>query len=407
MRYKCESCLEESCIKFLDLGEQPICNKFLKNPNEFKNEKKYPLEMMFCTNCKLVQLSFLPPSEEVFGTDFNYLSGATPERKKYFVEEASSIIKDNNMNNKDFILDIGSNDGTLLTPFKEQNINVLGIDPAPLACEIANKAGIKTINSRFEDGINEILKETNGRLKVITAFNVIAHTGTIHEFLSGVEKLITQNKDATFITVVPYLPDLIEKCAYDTVYHEHARYYTITSMQNLFKKHNLFIYDAKKIPLYGGSIFVCSKGYNTEQSENLRRLIRMEEKFNDLETYQNFANKVIENGKILYDLIKNMKKEGKIIVGIGAPMKSSTLLNYCKIDNSLLEYITEVNQLKINTYTPGTHIKVIAEDKLLENVPDGMLILSWDVSDRIIKMLKNKGYNGIFIIPIPDVKVIE
>ena len=405
--YKCESCLLDTGIKFLDLGNQPICNKFLNSLEEVKKERKYPLEVMFCTNCKLVQLISLPPAEEVFGSDFNYLSGATLERKKYFNEVAIDIITKFELHASDFVLDIGSNDGTLLLPFKEHGIGVLGVDPAPKACEVANSLGIKTINSRFEDGIDRILIETKDKLKIITAFNVIAHTGTIHNFLLGIEKLLAHNKNATFIVVVPYLPRLIENCEYDTIYHEHARYYTITSMQNLFRMHNLFIYDAKETALYGGSIIVYAKAYNTEQSTNLKQLIKNEEKFNDIKIYEAFRENVFNNSKKLHNLIETMKNDGKKIVGVGAPMKSSTLLNYCKINDQLLEYITEVNPLKINTYTPGTHIKVISEDAIFKKMPDAILILSWDVANRIIRTFKDKGYKGIFIIPIPSVKIIN
>ncbi len=403
----CQSCGQDSCIEVLDLGNQPICNKFLNSESEFSKERFYPLKLNFCKNCKLVQLDNVPPADEVFDKDFNYLTSSTSDGVLYFNLLAKESTKKFGLKAGDFVLDIGSNDGTLLKHFKNNGVaNVLGIDPAPIQCKMANDAGIETINNKFEDGIDAILQRTSHSIKLIMALNVIAHTDTVHPFLDGVKKIMSANK-ATFISMSHYLPNMIYGREYDMIYHEHARYYSITALMYLFEKHGLFIYDAEKINLYGGAILVYANGSPTEKTARLNSLLKEEEPFKEAKIYESFSKAVKKNGVELHELLQELKKRGKRIVGVGAPMKSSTLLNYCKIDGKILDYITELNSLKIGTYTPGTHIKVTEEDRIFKDNPDVCLILSWNVADRIIKTFRSKGYKGSFIVPIPNVRVVQ
>lgn len=407
MSKRCQVCGSRSCLQILDLGKQPICNKFISSKTEFGSERLYPLDLVFCRKCKLVQLSYVPPAREVFAKNFNYLSGTDPDRVAYFGELAKHIIHKFDLKADDFVLDIGSNDGSLLKQFKNNGVNaVLGIDPAPKPCKIANSFGVTTINSKFEHGIEPILAKTGNKIKVIMALNVLAHTDTIHTFLNGIKKLLAGN-EATFVSISHYLQDMIENNEYDTIYHEHARYYSLASLSYLFSKYGLYIYDAEKISLYGGSILVYAKNHRIKKTDRLKSLMKKERNLQNIKAYRKFSNTVIKNRAILLKILSNLKRENKTIVGIGAPMKSSTLLNYCKIDNKTLKYVTELNQLKIGTYTPGTHIKVVEESSIFKDKPDACLILSWNASSRIIRTFKSRGYRGIFIIPIPKVKIVR
>lgn len=404
--YKCQSCGSDNCIKFLDLGKQPICNHFLKKEFEIEKEKKYPLELIFCKDCTLVQLSFVPPGKETYGEAFDYLTQYTSELVKNFTELANTLIQNLNLRKDDYVIDIGSNDGTFLKPFKEKGIRVLGIEPSPIPCDYANKNGIPTINKRFEDAIDEVLAETKGKVKVIAAFNVLAHTDTIHGFLEGINGILSSN-DAIFISQSHYLPNLINEREYDSVYHEHARYYSLTSVSYLLKLHGLNVYDAKETSIHGGSILVYASKREREISSRAKEILKKEEKFGKPETYSSFAAAVEENRKELIKILLDLKAENKKIVGIGAPMKSSTLLNYCNIDSKILDYLAELNPLRIGSYSPGMHIKILAEAEFFKGMPDAALILSWNVAEHIIKNFRKKGYNGIFVIPMPKPRIIK
>lgn len=403
--YTCQSCGYQKCKVILDLGSQPICNKFLRDPSEFVNEKKYPLKLIFCPRCKLVQLSELPPREEVFGEDYNYLSGASPSALKFFEETAKKLVKTLGLKPGDLVLDIGSNDGSLLLEFKKLGMRVLGVEPAPKPAQIAIERGIDTIIGYFEDSISKIKQVTGGEIKLITAFNVLAHTDRIHQFLEGVKELL--NDDSVFVSSSHYLKSLVDNLEWDTIYHEHARYYSLTSLDYLFRSHSIHIFDAEITDYYGGSILVYASIKEKRRSERLEKLISEESYITKYRYLKNFARRVIKNSSELRALLYRLKSEGKRIVGLGAPMKSSTLLNFCGCDNKVIDYLVEVNPLKIGTYSPGTHIKVVSEDFFLSDKSvDYALILSWNIAEYIIEKYRSKGYKGKFIIPIPEVKII-
>ncbi len=401
---KCQNC-GRVCKPIVNLGEQPLCNQNIKSPAEFKNEKKYTLGMVFCSYCYLVQQPIKLPTHILFPKNFNYLSSSSKPVVDHYVSIANSCVDKYDLDEKDLVMDIGSNDGVFLKPLKEKGINVLGIDPAPLAARRAMDKKIPTIINEFEKAK---LPDLNG-LRIITAFDVLAHTGNIHGFLDKVKKLIDKYSNAIFISQSHYLPSLIEKCEWDTIYHEHQRFYTISSLNNLFKRHGIFIHDCEENSFYGGSILIYASGKKLPISSRLKRKFKTEAKYRRFDAYAEFKSR-IERSKV--NLIKVLRREkiaGRHIIGIGCPMKSSVLLNYCKIDNTILDFLTEINPLKIDTYSPGMHIKIIDERELfkMDRMPEIALILSWNMAYNIIDNLKKNGFNGKFIIPLPDIKIVE
>ena len=393
-------------MKVLSLGNQPICNKFLEDRASFSDERLYPLDLFFCRNCTLVQLGSVPPSEVTFGKGYNYLTGATAEAVRYFHDMALKLADRFSLGSGDYVLDIGSNDGTFLKGFHGTGVKVVGVEPSPYPSALARREGISTVQKRLEDSVDEILAQTRGQLRLITAFNVIAHTDTIHQFLDVVSHLMERN-DCIFVSQSHYLPRLIEACAYDTIYHEHARYYTIGSLGYLLRRHGLTMFDAEESLYYGGSIIAYASNRDVPETKELASLKASELSFRDLRLYPEFALRVEENKRKLRKLLFHLRSNGKRIAGIGAPMKSSTLLNYCGIDSNLVDYLTEVNPLKVGSYSPGTHIKVLSEEVLFKDAPEVALILSWNVADGIIERLRRKGYRGQFVIPIPEPRVID
>ncbi|MDE1871045.1 MAG: methyltransferase domain-containing protein [Candidatus Micrarchaeota archaeon] len=401
----CQNCGAE-CKTIIDLGDQVICNRFAASKEMLKKETKYPLRIVFCPSCYLVQQSVVLPTGLVFDENFNYLSGASKDAVKHFTALDEELIKELGTKPGEYIVAIGSNDGTELLPFKLAGINVIGVEPAPKPAKIANDNGLYTIVNEFENCTEEIDKRANGRIALITAFNVMAHTGSIHKFLENVAYILKKNPDAVFVNQGQYLPDIMEKVSFDTMYHEHNRFYTITSMQNLFSKHGMKIYDAKRTEYYGGSIIAYASVKEIPETERLKSIKESEEKYKRFETYKDFAERAQSSKSKLLALLEKAKSEGAVIVGAGAPMKSSVLLSYCGIDDRLLDALTELNHLKIGTYSPSG-IKVYNElTYFKDHKIDYVLILSWNMKDTIISSLRNMGYNGKFIVPLPEPKVI-
>lgn len=364
--------------------------------------------MVYCKNCSLVQLSYVISTERVFADQYTYLTGTTKSLVEYFDNLANELVRKFGLRKGDIVIDIGSNDGTFLKSFMKLEMNVLGIEGSPKPVAVANANGVKTINNFFGKGISElVIKNLNdsSRVKLITAMNVLAHTDNINDFLEEVKKLMT--KDTVFVSQSHYLVKLLENLEFDTVYHEHLRYYTLTSLMKLFSKHNFKIFDAQQSKFYGGSILVYADMNKKPASTNLDSILKFEQGINVKEKFDKMKAMLEKNKLELLQLLFDIKKQGKTAVGIGAPMKASTFLNFYKITPDLLKYLAEVNPLKINTISPGVHIPVVDEEIVFREQPDYALILSWNVADDIIKSYRNKGYRGKFIIPIPSVRIIE
>jgi quercetin dioxygenase-like cupin family protein/SAM-dependent methyltransferase len=407
---KCQLCGHESLTEILDLGDQPICNAVLTPQQLSEKEQVYPLKIAVCPKCFLLQLSSIVSPELVFNQQYNYLTGSTPSLVKYFKALAEKISSRFNLTIDDLVIDIGSNDGTFLSFFKKSGIKALGIEPTPLPAQASKDKGICTVTGFFE----YFTKSSSHRInmaydfqdaKIVTAMNVIAHAKDIHQFLENVKAVM--NEDGVFISQSHYLPALIEQFEWDTIYHEHLRYYTLTTLKRLFEMHGLYIFDAEINTVYGGSILVYASTRKDDCTYNVTNILTEEKKYQNLDIYIEFANQVRQNAQKLKAYLSKLKEKNKQIIGIGAPMKASTLLNYCKIGTETLHCITEVNTLKTGHFTPGTHIPIVDEDSLSVTSPDYALILSWNVSPEIMQNYRAKGYRGGFIIPIPEFHVIN
>ncbi len=402
----CQLCGSPSCQPLLDLGSQPLCNRFLADESEFERERTYPLNVVLCTKCHLVQLSTVPPAAEVFGKDFNYLSGTTKEVVDHCEWLAREIAERFKPEDTKYVVDIGSNDGTFLKAVLRHRPHVLGVEPTRKPAEVARSQGIETVIRRFEEAVQEVLSITGRKISILSALSVIAHTDTIHEFMQGVRDILAET-EAIFVCRIPYLPSLIEHCEYDTIYHEHARYFSLISQNFLFKRYGISIFDADVIPLYGGSLLTFATLEDRPPTQRMGALLRAEEPLRGHEYYAQFASKVSANRAKLRELLLDAKAARKRIIGIGAPMKASTLLNYCGIGPNIVDYITEVNPLKVGTYSPGTHIRVVPEDVLRSDHPDCALILSWNAAGPITSKLKAQGFTGRFLIPIPEPRWVD
>ncbi len=361
----CQLCSSEKLEEILDLGHHPPSDRFLSESELKEKEVFYPLKVVFCNSCKLAQLSYAVDPAVLFGESFVYRTGFNNHLKKHFQGLAEMLAKKIALKEGDFVIDIGSNDGTLLG-FYPKGVKVLGIDPSSVA-DIAMQNGVPTIKDFFGEELAKTISKKYGKAKIITCNNTFAHVKGLHSLVNGVKELLTD--DGVFLTESHYFLDLIQKLQHSEIYLEHLRYYSVKSLVNLFGRFEMDLFDVERIDTHGGSIraFACKKGAYPI-SESVKALLAEEERFqlNSKKTFEEFRKKASKNKIDLALLLNKIKSEGKSIVGIGAPAKGNTLLNFCRIGPELVDYCVEKSDLKIGKYTPGTHIKIVAEEKMLK-----------------------------------------
>lgn len=404
----CQICNSKKLHTVLDLGHQPLCDTLLTSEMLDKPEKTYPLRMIWCEQCSGVQIDYCVDGSEVYYPDYPYRSGITKELASYQVKIGESLIKTYNLKSKDLVIDIGSNDGTLLSGFKEKGVRVLGVEPTNIA-KIANANGIETIQSFFDIKASREIKKKYGLASVITATNMFAHMQTIGEVVMGIYNLLKD--DGVFISETHYLLDVIKGGQFDTVYHEHLRTYSLTSLIKLFDQYDFTVTNVERGSRYGGNIRVhVTKGRGRKISPNVANLLKLENKsgLNDLKTYTKFANRVKKARLEFMDFLISIRKSGKHIVGNSCPGRGSTLLNYYGVDQELLPYLAEQpTSLKLGMFLPGKHIPVVNNQRLIDEQPDFVVLLAWHYAKPIMEQLKARGLKSNFVIPLPDFKIVK
>ncbi len=402
---KCQICSGSKLHKFLSLGHQPVPDVFLTKEQLNEPETTYPLDAYFCEDCCLVQLGYAVNPEILF-KEYHYNTGTNESLKRNFKQLVDLIVKKFNMSKKDFAIDIGSNDGTLLEGYLPYNVKILGVDPSSVA-DIAIRKGIPTIKDFFNEETAGKITKKYGKAKIITATNVFAHIRDFDSFMKGIKKLL--GDDGIFVTESHYLLSMINEMQYDSIYHEHLRYYSLKPLIKLFERFEMQVFDAEKITTHGGSIRVYACHKNSHKiSRKITEMAKIEKKAGlyKKETFFGYGKKVLENKLRLQEMLIRLKKKNKKIVGIGAPAKGNTLLNYCNITPGIVDYIAETSRLKIGKFTPGMHIPVVDESMLFKDNPDYALLLSWNIKEILMPKLRKSGYKGKFIIPNPAPEII-
>lgn len=391
----CRSCGSADIVPILDLGKTPWCNNFLKE-SQLGTEPSYPLELMYCKVCTLAQLNYTVPKETMF-SKHTYVSGTTKTLAKHFYDLAGDNISVYGLKPKDLVVDIGGNDGTQLIQYRSWGMtNLVNVESASNIAEISRSNGIRTINEFFNEYTVEQHFEA-GSAKLINAAGVFFHLEELHSVLKGIKKLL--HKDGVFVVQFMYLQDIVNNLAFDAIYHEHLCYYTLRSLENLLRPYGLKIYDAFHSPIHAGSMMARIQHDGLHPSCSVRFLNMAHREQVGLPELQAFAKGVSSRKDGLRHNLLQLKKLGAKIYGYGAPAKSTTLLNYLGIDNTILEKMVEVNELKVGLYTPGTHIPIVKES--IDDVPDYYLMLAYNFKDEILA--KNKGAKATFITPFPDV----
>ena len=399
----CRICDSTNLHLILDLGEQPPANSLINKSQLDTIEPKFPLRLFWCGDCFLVQLLDIVNKEHLF-KHYLYMTSASKPIVDHFKKYALDIFNEFlNKQENSFVVEIGSNDGSLLKEFKKLGSSILGIEPASNLAKLANDSDITTLNNFFSlDDAKKIVESKNASL--VVANNVIGHIENLHELIEGIKILI--GEQGIFIFEVPYLLDLVKKLEFDTVYHEHLSYFSILPIINLIERFNLEIFDIQKQSVHGGTIRIfVSKKNNFKIKDNVKKFIKLEYEFgiNNIKTYEKFSDDIQNLKNNIVKLLQKLKNEKKSLFGYGASAKGNVLLNYCNIDYNILDYIIDTTPLKQGKFTPGTHIPIFSPEKISDKGNNDVgLLLAWNYESDILEKEKNfRSKGGKFLIPIP------
>lgn len=405
---RCLICGSKKLTSYLSLGKEAPANSYLKKSQLKQKEFKAPLEVYFCHNCRLAQLLHIVNRSYIF-SHYDYFSSTSPMLVKHFEEYANTVFSRFPNQCRQLVVDIGSNDGVLLKPFKKLGSKVLGIDPAKNIAKIANSHGIETVADFFSESKVEKLIKKYGRAGIITSNNTLAHTDALHDIIEGISKLLDEK--GVFIFEVQYLGDLLAHNEFDNTYHEHICFYSVYPLMYLLKMHSMEIIDIIHTDTHGGAIMVFAAHTPSPFpiGKAVSEFIKNENKLglDKVSAYKKFAKNPPQVKTKLTKMLLDLKKKGKKIVAYGASAKATTLLQYCNLGPEVIQYITDSAPSKIGKYTPGTHIPIVSPDTLKKNIPDYIVITAWNYAKNIMEKetwFKEKG--GKFIIPIPEPKII-
>ncbi|MEM7243360.1 MAG: class I SAM-dependent methyltransferase [Pseudomonadota bacterium] len=405
MSFKCRGCGSQNVEIFLDLGDQPHCNRLIHPDVADHKEPYFPLRTGFCHNCTMVQIDHTIPKESMF-SDYPYVSGTTKTLVAHFAETAERLVKTHDLRASDLVVDIGSNDGTWLKQYAPFGLKALGVEPASNVAQLATDAGVVTWNRFFNEETAEAILAEHGPAKLITAAGVFFHLEELHSVVRGIKKLLHPN--GIFCVQAIYLGGMLENLAFDQIYHEHLCYYTLKSLNALLMQHGLEGFDAKIVPIHGGSIELHAGHYGAHSIEDSLTKIAASEAergYDKFETYTNFADRVWQLKTRLTEILEDFARDGKTVYAYGAPAKGATLLNSFGIDTRLVEKAAEKSALKFGLAIPGVRIPI--EDEATLTPPDAYLMLAWNFLDEFL--VKESNYleaGGKFIVPIPKVAVV-
>ena len=405
---KCRLCSSDLEHVILDLGLTPLSNSFLKIKSE--KESVFPLKVYFCTNCFLVQIQEYENPEKIF-LNYPYFSSYSETWLEHCKNYVNMVIEKFGFDKNNLVVEIASNDGYLLQFFKKANIKILGIEPAFNIAKIAEEKGIPTITKFFGEDLAKKLVNEGKKADLVIGNNVLAHVPNLNDFISGLNILTHTNGIITL--EFPHLLKLLQNNQFDTIYHEHFSYFSLITLEKLFSRHGLVIFDVDELTTHGGSLRIYLKHIDNNQhpiSPKVKKLqnIEMESGLTQLKTYENFAVNVNQVKKQLQQFCMDAKNKNKKIIGYGAPAKGNTLLNYCQINNELIEYTVDVNPYKQGLFLPGTKIPIKSPEVIRKDKPDYILILPWNLKDEIMNQHRYiSEWGGRFVIPIPEVKIYK
>jgi len=386
----CRGCSAQLSLTFLDLGASPIANDLISGETLVSPEVFYPLHVMTCTNCSLVQIPEVAKREALFRSDYVYFSSYSTSWLEHSQAYASKMIELLDLSEQDLVIEVASNDGYLLQYFRENGVQVLGIEPSSGVAEVAIEKGISTVIDFFG---TELAKKLAFEMKpkLMLGNNVLAHVPDLHDFIKGFSLLIAPEGLITF--EFPHIVSLIKNNQFDTIYHEHYSYLSVTSLAPIFESHGLRIIEVERLNTHGGSIriYVARADSTWKTSDSVATILR-EETQNDPRNKAIWGSLQEKTLRVKIDLLEELvkcKRQGIKVAAYGAAAKGNTLLNYCGIDSDLINYVVDLNPHKQEKYLPGSRIPIVGLDYLTENTPDVLLVLPWNLADEINSQLNN------------------
>ena len=406
----CRFCGTPLTNTFVDLGMSPLCESYLSLDQINQEEPFYPLHVHVCDNCYLVQLESYVSPEHIF-TEYAYFSSYADTWLKHAKDYTDLMVERFGYNEDSYVVELASNDGYLLQYFVEKNIPCLGVEPAANVAKVAEEKGVPTLVEFFGVECAKKMVADGKQADLILGNNVLAQVPDLNDFVAGIKILLAPGGVVTI--EFPHLMCLMAENQFDTIYHEHFSYFSFITTQKIFAAHGLTLFDVEELSTHGGSLRIYARHEDDDSkpiSDRAIALLKREEEagFKDMQSYANFDEQVKETKRKLLEFLITAKREGKTVAGYGAPGKGNTLLNYCGIRTDFIDYTVDRNPYKQGKFLPGTHIPIYAPDKIMETKPDYVLILPWNFKDEIIKqMAAIKEWGGKFVVPIPEVTVIQ